>query len=56
MKKIIVNMAQMNKWVVNQDNVRWFNSIQRNNGIVISLSLTPYIDWLRKFGISYSIE
>ena len=53
---ISVNMKQMNKWVVTQDNVRFYDSIVRTKGKVVSLDYRPYIDLLNDFGIFYTVR
>jgi hypothetical protein len=51
---ISVNMNQMNKWKVFQDNVSWYNSIMKNNGKFSTLDMRPYIELLNEFGIFYT--
>lgn len=56
MKTISVNMKQMGKWNVTQDNVRQFDAIVRNGGIVVTLDARPYIEWLCEFGIFFTCK
>ena len=51
-----VNMKQMNKWNVTQDNVRFYDAIMRNKGKVYSLDYRAYKDLLSDFGIFYTVK
>lgn len=53
---LTVNMKQMHRWVVNQDNVRFYNSIMSTNGKVISLDYRGYIEYLCEYNIFYTIK
>jgi len=56
MAQVGVNMRQMNRWQVTSDNVRWFDSIMRTKGIVVTLDSRPYVDFLNEFNIFYTLE
>ena len=51
---IKVNMKQMNKWGVTQDNVRFYDHIMKNKGVIVTLDPRPYIDLLTDFGIFFT--
>ena len=51
-----VNMKQMNKWNVTQDNVRFYDSIMRNKGKVVSLDYRAYMELLNEFNIFYTMK
>ena len=50
-----VNMKQMSKISVDQDNVRFYDNIMKNKGSVISLDYQPYEDMLNEFGVFYTL-
>ena len=52
--KISVNMTQMNRWKVDQDNVKYYDSIMKTKGKVQSLDLRPYKNFLDEFNIFYT--
>ena len=56
MAQVRVNMSHMNRWQVTSDNVRWFDSIMRTKGIVVTLDSRPYVDFLNEFNIFYTLE
>jgi len=49
-----VNMSQMNRWKVDQDNVKYYDSIMKTKGKVQSLDLQPYKNFLDEFNIFYT--
>lgn len=49
-----VNMAQMSRWPVYQDNVRFFDAIMRNNGVVSCLDVRPYVELLTEYNIFFT--
>jgi hypothetical protein len=49
-----VNMSQMNKWNVTSDNVKYFDSIMKTKGNVVTLDVRPYVDLLCDFGIMFT--
>ena len=51
-----VEMSQMHKWVVNSDNIKYFDSIHKTNGNVLTLDKRPYIDLLCEFNIFFTGE
>ena len=51
-----VNMKQMDKWNVTQDNVRFYDAIMRNKGKVYSLDYRTYMDLLNEFNIFYTVR
>lgn len=53
---IKVNMNQMSRWVVTEDNVREYDSIMKTKGSVVSLDYRPYVDRLNEFGIFYTMK
>jgi hypothetical protein len=55
MGTISVNMSQMNRWKVNQDNIKCYDSIMSTKGKVITLDVRPYEDFLNEFGIFYTL-
>ncbi len=55
MKTLHVNMRQMSRWTVDQDNIRYFDSIQRTGGVVVTLDPRPYVNLLDGFGIFYTL-
>lgn len=57
MSKFIVSVSEVEtKAVVNQDNVRVFDSIMKTNGVVESLDYRPYIEFCEEFNIDYTID
>lgn len=53
---IKVNMKQMKKWNVTEDNVKWFDSIMKTKGSVITLNPQQYVDLLCEFGIMFTFS
>ncbi len=51
---LTVNMKQMSKWIVTQDNVKFYDSIMKNNGSVVTLDTRPYVELLTDFGIFFT--
>lgn len=51
---IKVNMNQMNRWVVDQDNVKFFDNIMKSKGKVMTLDSRPYINFLTEFNIFFT--
>ena len=51
---IKVNMKQMSKWVVTQDNVKFYDNIMKNKGSVMTLDTRPYVEFLTDFGIFFT--
>jgi hypothetical protein len=49
-------MKQIKQWKVNQDNVKFYNSIVCENGRVLSLDYRPYVEFLTKFGILFTVS
>lgn len=49
-----VNMNQMNKWKVDQDNVQRYDTIMSNKGKFQTLDTRPYEEYLNEFGIFYT--
>jgi hypothetical protein len=52
---IIVNMKQINRWKVTEDNVKWYDHIVRSNGKILTLDEKSYIDLLCEFNIFYTL-
>ena len=50
-----INMLQMKRWQVNQDNVRYFDNIYKAGGIFQTLDPRPYVDLLCGFCIFYTL-
>ena len=55
MYQININMKQMYKWKVYQDNVTWFENIIIRKGKIITINAQPYIEWLNEFNIFYTM-
>ena len=53
---LTVNMKQMDKWVVTEDNVRCYDYIIRTSGRVLSLDYKPYIEYLNEFNIFFTLK
>lgn len=53
---IHVNMKQMNKWKVDQDNVKFFDNIHKAKGKVETLDSRGYKHHLDHFGIFYTLK
>lgn len=52
-----VNMRQMNKWRVYDENVRHFETIHKSGGVFFSLGNADSIrDWLDQFCIFYTFQ
>jgi len=54
MLRVIDLSAVQRKWKVDQDNVKYFDAIMKNDGKIVSLDYTPYIEYLNEFGIFYT--
>ena len=54
MQTLKVNISEMYKWNVTSDNAPYFDSIMRTNGIVQSLDVRPYQEFLTDFGINFT--
>jgi hypothetical protein len=50
-----VHMPDMHKWVVYEDNVRFYDHIMKNNGVVNSLDYRGYVQLLTDFGINFTL-
>lgn len=55
MGTIRVNMSQMNRWTVDGDNIKYFDSIMSTKGNVVTLDTRPYVDLLNEFNIFYTL-
>ena len=51
---LTVNMKQISKWIVTQDNVKFYDNIMKSNGTVVTLDTRPYIELLTDFGIFFT--
>lgn len=51
---ISVNMKQMDRWVVDQSNVKFFDHIMKNKGKVSTLDTRPYVEYLTEFNIFFT--
>lgn len=51
---IKVNLQQMSKWNVTEDNVKFYDNIMKSKGKVVSLDNRGYIYWLCEFNIFYT--
>lgn len=49
-------MKQMKKFKVTSDTVKYYDSILKTKGRVLSLDYRPYIELLSEFGIFYTLS
>lgn len=56
MGTLSINMAKMDRWQVNSDNVRLFDSIHVAGGKFFTLDAQPYINLLCEFNIFYTFK
>ncbi len=55
MTSIKINMKQMNKWQVYEDNIAAFDAISKNKGNIVTLNPERYTHWLNEFNIFYTL-
>lgn len=53
---IKVNLSQMKKWKVTSDNVKFYDSIMKLKGKIITLDKRPYIELLCEFNIMFTLN
>ena len=53
--EIHVNMKQMKKFNVDSNNVRVFDTIKKNKGVVFAIDVRPYVEALTEFGIFFTV-
>jgi len=52
--KVSVNLKQMPRWKVTQDNVKYYDHIMKNHGKVETLDVRPYLELLTDFNIMFT--
>lgn len=52
--RLRVNMTQMKKWKVDQDNIKYYDNIVKNKGKISTVDVRPYEEYLNGFGIYYT--
>lgn len=51
-----VNMGQFRaRWRDYSDTVRYGESIRQSNGVVVTLDVRPFMEWLNSFNIFYTV-
>jgi enoyl-[acyl-carrier-protein] reductase (NADH) len=53
---IKVNMKQMKNWKVTSDNVKFYDSIMKTKGSVVTLDKRPYVELLCEFNIMFTAK
>ncbi len=56
MANIKVNMSQMNRWNVDSDNIKFYDNIMKNKGLIVTLDGSAYVEFLNEFAIFYTLS
>lgn len=54
--ELCINMKHMKKWIVTECNVKYYNHIMLNNGVIVTLDKQPYIELLTDFNIFFTAK